>query len=175
MLCTAPPVIKHCCSPAAPQCVPHRPLTLQSSHTFHSPMFTLVHTAPHAPSLETPYLPSITHLYHIPCTHHSTTFATHPHYIFTSHPTTSPNHVHTPTPSSHLVSQHVHSPHAQAQIHNQTPSPQRCTLMDTSTHVHPGPGHTARSHSSCAPSTRLLSSKTVRTVPAFAHDYILST
>ena len=109
MLCTAPPVIKHCCSPAAPQCVPHRPLTLQSSHTFHSPMFTLVHTAPHAPSLETPYLPSITHLYHIPCTHHSTTFATHPHYIFTSHPTTSPNHVHTPTPSSHLVSQHVHS------------------------------------------------------------------
>lgn len=55
MLCTAPTVIKHCCSPVAPQCVPHRPLTLQSSHTFHSPTLTLLHTAPHAPSLETPY------------------------------------------------------------------------------------------------------------------------
>ena len=85
MLCTAPTVIKHCCPPAAPQCIAHQPSTLQPSHTFHSLIFTQAQTAPQAPSLKKPYLPSITPQSHPLCTPLSP-FATHPCYTFTSHP-----------------------------------------------------------------------------------------
>lgn len=58
MLCTAPAAIKHSCSPAAPQCIPNRLLTLQPLTYLPFHMFTYVQTPPHAPSLQTPYLPS---------------------------------------------------------------------------------------------------------------------
>lgn len=70
MLCTAPTVIKHCCPPAAPQCIPHQPPTLQPSYTFHSLIFTQAQTAPQAPHLKCPTYP-LSHLNHIPCIHHS--------------------------------------------------------------------------------------------------------
>lgn len=149
MLCTAPTVIKHCCPPAAPQCVPHQPPTLQPSYTFHSLIFTQAQTAPHAPSLKMPHLPSITPQSHPLCTPLSP-FATHPCYTFTSHPNpVSPNHVHTPMPSSYPVLQHVHSPHAHP--HSNVLAPK----IHPHTHVHPGPEHTVHSPSSYTPSTRL--------------------
>lgn len=80
MLCTAPTVIKHCCPPAAPQCIPHQPPTLQPSYTFHSLIFTQAQTAPQAPHLKRPTYP-LSHLNHIPWIHHSPhlqhTLATH--------------------------------------------------------------------------------------------------
>lgn len=122
MLCTAPAVIKHCFSPAAPQRTPHRPLTSSLSHTFQSPMFTHVQTPLHTHSLDMPYLASNTPLSHLLYTH-CPTFATYPHYIFTPKPVHIPKpcpHTHTfklPSPLAHVLSQHTHP-----QIHTQTPS-----------------------------------------------------
>lgn len=135
MLCTAPAVIKHCCSPAAPQCIPCRPLTPQ-------PLTYLprsqVHSCANTPTRtlwEHPTYPQ-THLY-------TSLIHTFPHLQHTL------LHIHIPQPCPHADTfklpvplARVLSRHTHPQTHMQCPHPQRCTLTDTHTHVHSSPEHT---------------------------------
>lgn len=158
MLCTAPAVIKCCCSPAASQGITHSPLTLQPL-TY----LPVCHIHSHAPSWKHPTHPQT----HFPYTHthtHSPTFATHPHYIFTH----SNHHIPKPAPHPHpqstnlparVLSQHIHP-----QIHKH-PHPQRYTLTDTHTSIHPGPEHSLFPTPFTLPPKQTISYKAVRTVP----------
>lgn len=157
MLCTAPAVIKCCCSPAASQGITHSPLTLQPL-TY----LPVCHIHSHAPSWKHPTHPQT----HFPDTHtHSPTFATHPHYIFTHSNRTSPNQLHTHTLNLPIF-QHVYS--LNISIHKYTlkhPHPQRYTLTNTHTSIHPGPEHSLFPTPFTLPPKQTISYKTVRTVP----------
>lgn len=140
----------------------------------HSPGFTRVHTAPHAPSLHTPYLPSSTHLCHIPCTHHSPRCATHARYVFTTQlpqPRVPKPRPHTCTLNLLRSPAAALSPYTLTDTHADAFSQRRHPHGYPHTHTRP-PG--PRTHCpfpllSSSPTGRWVRSRRVRAVPASAH------